>query len=146
MTDVDTLTAAGASADSGRIIVLLVDDQPFVRVVIERLLATEADITLHSCHESSVAIARANQIRPTVILQDLVLPGIDGLTMLKLFRANRATADTPIVVLSASDDQDTRTRALANGATDYVIKLPSKRDLIACIRRHGVRSAPQSFG
>jgi len=120
--------------------VLLVDDQRFVGVVLERLLATEHDITLHSCLTSSEAISRANEIRPTVILQDLVLPGIDGLTMLGLFRTNPSTASTPVIVLSANDDQGTRTRALASGATDYLVKLPAKRDLIDCIRRHAVEA------
>ena len=47
-----------------------------------------------------------------------------------------ATARTPIIVLSGNEDADTRTRALAAGADDYLVKLPSKADLLACLRRH----------
>jgi PleD family two-component response regulator len=141
MTDLNALTLGVTEADPRQIIVLLVDDQRFVSAVLERLLASEPDITLHSCQESSAAIARANEIRPSVILQDLVLPGIDGLTMLGLFRANPSTASTPVIVLSANDDGDTRTRALARGATDYLVKLPAKRDLIDCIRRHAIKAS-----
>jgi DNA-binding response OmpR family regulator len=123
-------------ADGRAISVLLVDDQQFVGAALGRLLTSEEDIELHCCYNALDAIARANEIRPTVIVQDLVLPGIDGLTMVRMFRANPPTAATPIIVLSANDDSATRARALAEGADDYLVKLPAKVDLVACIRRH----------
>lgn len=121
-----------------RIVVLLVDDQAFVAAAVGRLLATEQDIGLHSCRNALDAIEVANQLNPDVILQDLVMPGIDGLTLVRLFRTNPPTAETPVVVLSGNDDPATRTRALAQGASDYLVKLPPKDVLIACIRRHAV--------
>ena len=51
---------------------------------------------------------------------------------------NPPTVKTPVIVLSGNDDQDARARALAQGADDYLVKLPAKHDLIACIRRHAV--------
>ena len=132
-----------AAADpSGRpsadrpIVVLLVDDQKFVGSALSRLLAGETDIELHCCFDGLEAVATANQIKPTVILQDLVMPGIDGLTVLGLFRANPATADTPVIVLSGSDDAKTRAAASAAGAIDYLVKLPEKEIIVACLRRH----------
>jgi DNA-binding response OmpR family regulator len=121
--------------------VLLVDDQRFVGAALERLLAGEQDIELHCCLNAVDAIARANQIGPTLILQDLVLPDIDGLTMVKMFRANPSTAVTPIVVLSGNDDAESRSRAIAGGANDYLVKLPARQDLVACIRRHATGNA-----
>jgi len=121
--------------------VLLVDDQRFVGAALERLLAGEPDIELHCCLNAVDAIARANQIGPTLILQDLVLPDIDGLTMVKMFRANPSTASTPIIVLSGNDDAGSRGRAIAAGANDYLVKLPARQDLIACIRRHAAGNA-----
>ena len=125
-----------------RIVVLLVDDQAFVGAAVGRLLETEHDIGLHCCRNALDAIAVANQLNPDVILQDLVMPGIDGLTLVRLFQANPPTAETPVIVLSANDDPATRTRALAQGANDYLVKLPPKDDLIACIRRHTVAGTP----
>jgi CheY-like chemotaxis protein len=116
--------------------VLLVDDQPFIGVVVKNLLAGEPDIELHCCDKAVDAVALANQINPTIILQDLVLPGIDGLTLVRMYRENPATASTPIIVLSGNDDGQTRARAIAGGANDYLVKLPTKQDLVACIRRH----------
>jgi CheY-like chemotaxis protein/HPt (histidine-containing phosphotransfer) domain-containing protein len=124
------------SAEAHRIVVLLIDDQAFVGAAISRLLATEEDIDFHHCRQALDAIALANQIRPTVILQDLRMPDMDGLTLVRSFRTNPQTAGTPVIVLSGNEDRDARTQALAHGAKDYLVKLPSKENLLACIRRY----------
>jgi CheY-like chemotaxis protein len=142
----EAATPHRVSADRQTISVLLVDDQRLVGAALERLLTSEQDIELHCCYSAVDAIARANEIRPTVILQDLVLPDIDGLTMVRMFRANPPTAATPIIVLSANDDSATRGRALAEGADDYLIKLPAKVDLVACIRRHAMAAGALDAG
>jgi PleD family two-component response regulator len=124
------------------IVVLLVDDQRFIGAAVGQLLAAESDIELHCCDRALDAIASANRVAPTVILQDLVMPDIDGLTLVGLFRTNPSTAGTPVIVLSGNDDAATRAKALAEGAADYLTKLPPRADLIACIRRHSV-GAPE---
>ncbi len=123
------------------IVVLLVDDQAFVGAAVGLLLESESDIELHCCLHAANAIALANQIAPTVVLQDLVMPEIDGLTLVHSFRTNPETAGTPVIVLSGNDDAATRARALAEGAKGYLVKLPPKAELIACIRHHASRSA-----
>ena len=139
---IEQVSEAGRGSSEGhrRIVVLLVDDQRFVGAAVGQLLSTESDIELHCCHQAVDAIAMANQITPTMVLQDLVMPDIDGLTLVRLFRANPLTAGTPVIVLSGNDDAATRNRALADGAADYLVKLPAKADLIACIRRHALRN------
>ena len=135
-------TNRGSDEEPRQIVVLLVDDQAFVSAAVGRLLATEPDIALHSCLNALDAVELANQLNPTIILQDLVMPGIDGLTLVRLFRTNPPTARTPVIVLSGNDDPVTRARALAQGANDYLVKLPPKDDLIACIRRHAGAGVP----
>ena len=122
------------------IVVLLVDDQPFTGSVVGILLASESDIELHCCLSAVDAIAMGNAIAPSVILQDLVMPDIDGLTLLRSFRANPRTARTPVIVLSGNDDPATRAKALAEGADGYMVKIPSKADLIGAIRHQASRS------
>jgi PleD family two-component response regulator len=137
-----TLDSRSAASDRRRpIVVLLVDDQPFVGAALRMLLDSEKDIELHCCLSAVNAIALANQIAPTLVLQDLVMPDIDGLTLVGLFRANPQTAGTPVIVLSGNDDAATRARALAEGAKGYLVKLPPKAELIASIRHHASRSA-----
>ena len=81
-------------------------------------------------------IPLASEIRPTVVLQDLVMPGADGFSIIRQLRANHTTARTPVIVLSANDDAALRARATAEGAADYLVKLPQKSDLLVAIRRH----------
>ncbi|MBD1899401.1 MULTISPECIES: hybrid sensor histidine kinase/response regulator [Cyanophyceae] len=116
--------------------VLLVDDQALVGVAIRRMLATEEDIIFHYCSEPTQAIQMATEVAPTVILQDLVMPEINGLLLVRFFRANSATRDVPIIVLSAKEDPAVKAEAFALDVNDYLIKLPDKIELIARIRYH----------
>jgi DNA-binding response OmpR family regulator len=135
--DRPVLDVRAAPSDSRPpIVVLLVDDQAFVGAALGMLLKSELDIQLHSCLRAVDAIAVANKIAPAVVLQDLIMPDIDGLTLVGLFRDNPQTATTPIIVLSGNDDAATRARALAAGAKGYLVKLPPKAELLACIREH----------
>jgi len=116
--------------------VLLVDDQAIVAQAVRRLLADLPDIDLHYCSDPLEAVQEANRIRPSVILQDLVMPSIDGLDLVRLFRANPGTAETPIIVLSSKEDAHVKSKAFAVGANDYLVKLPDKIELVARIRYH----------
>ncbi len=116
--------------------VLLVDDQAMVCEAIRRALASETDIDFHYCADARDALTLATQIRPTVILQDLVMPGLDGLTLLTQYRAHPATRDTPIIVLSTNENPQIKGQAFALGANDYLVKLPDHLELIARIRYH----------
>jgi sigma-B regulation protein RsbU (phosphoserine phosphatase) len=116
--------------------VLLVDDQAFVAEAVRRMLAAEADVRFHYCQDPLRAIETANSVQPTVILQDLVMPDIDGLQLVKFFRANQPTRDTPMIVLSSKEEPTVKAQAFALGANDYLVKLPDKIELIARIRYH----------
>src|ERR1035438_8842058 len=118
------------------VMVLLVDDQAMVCEAIRRALANQTDIDFHYCADAREALAIANQIKPAVILQDLVMPGVDGLTLLNQFRTNPATKDVPIIVLSTNENPQVKGHAFALGANDYLVKLPDKIELIARIRYH----------
>lgn len=116
--------------------VLLIDDQEFIGEAVRRMLATEEDIVFHYCSDPIQAIKQATEIAPTVILQDLVMPEIDGLLLLRFFHANAATRDIPMIVLSAKEDANLKAEAFAIGANDYIVKLPDPVELIARIRYH----------
>ncbi len=118
------------------VMVLLVDDQAMVCEAVRRALINQTDIDFHYCSDAREALSLANQLRPTVILQDLVMPGIDGLTLVGQFRANAATKDIPIIVLSTNENPQVKGQAFAMGANDYLVKLPDKIELIARIRYH----------
>ena len=119
-----------------KIIVLLVDDQMMIGEAVRRMLASETDIEFHSCKDATQALETALRIRPTVILQDLVMPDIDGLTLVKNYREEPATREVPLIVLSTKEEPAVKAEAFALGANDYVVKLPDKLELIARIRYH----------
>jgi signal transduction histidine kinase len=128
-----TLDSVGTSEPA---MVLLIDDQAFVGEAVRRLLADDPSIAFHYCSDPREAVAIANLIGPTVILQDLVMPGVDGLELLARFRGNASTAETPIVVLSTKEDAHVKRDAFASGASDYLVKLPDKVELLARVRYH----------
>ena len=115
---------------------LLVDDQNIVGETVRRMLAPERDIDFHYCQDPTKAIKTANRVHPTVILQDLVMPEIDGLTLVRYYRANPETQHVPLIVLSSKEEALTKAEAFALGANDYLVKLPDRLEIIARIRYH----------
>ena len=118
------------------IIVMLVDDQPFVAEAIRKQLAEDSEINFHYCAVPDQAISTALEIRPTVILLDMVMPDVDGLALLRYFRSNPGTREVPVIVLSSRDDAKVKAEAFEAGANDYLIKLPDKIEMLARIRYH----------
>ncbi|MBQ6533834.1 MAG: SpoIIE family protein phosphatase [Opitutales bacterium] len=116
--------------------VLLVDDQPIIGEAVRRMLSGQDDIEFHFCQDPTKAMSEAESVAPTVILQDLVMPDVDGLTLVKFFRANPKTRDIPLVVLSSKEEPDTKYRAFENGANDYMVKFPDALEVLARIRYH----------
>ncbi len=127
---------ADFSATRSKMTVLLVDDQEFIGKIIGRMLAPEEDMEFHYFQSAREALKEVNQIAPTVILQDLVMPEIDGLHMVYYFRAKKNTQDIPLIVLSAHEDPKIKAEAFDLGANDYIVKPPDKIELIARIRYH----------
>jgi sigma-B regulation protein RsbU (phosphoserine phosphatase) len=119
-----------------KIKVLLIDDQAIIGEAVRRMLAGEADVEFLYCQDPADAVRTANEYGPTVILQDLVMPQIDGLTLVKFIRANPATREVPLIVLSSKEEALVKADAFALGASDYIVKLPDRIELIARIRHH----------
>jgi len=124
-------------------VVLLIDDQAIVGEAIRRMLAPSTDIAFHFCSDAAQALAMAEQTGPTTILQDLVMPGVDGYTMMQKFREHPPTAHVPIIVLSSREDPRDKSRAFASGAADYLVKLPDQVELVARVRAHSARYLTQ---
>lgn len=116
--------------------VLLVDDQLIIVEAVRRMLSDQHDIEFHYVIDATLAVQTATQLQPTVILQDLVMPAIDGFGLIQLYRDNEALANVPVIVLSAKEDPKLKAHSFAVGANDYVVKLPDKLELLARIRYH----------
>ncbi len=127
-----------------KLTVLLVDDQPLIGLTMRRMLAKEEDISFHYCDDPTQAIEEANKIQPNVILQDLVMPQIDGWELLKKFRVNPVTRNTPLIVLSTTEEPLVKSKAFSQGAVDYMVKLPHQLEVVARIRYHAQASIRMS--
>jgi phosphoserine phosphatase RsbU/P len=119
-----------------KVTVLLIDDQPMIGEAVRRMLIGEPDIVFHYLRDAGKAIEESDRLKPTVILQDLVMPDIDGLTLVKTFRAHGPTRETPLIVLSTKEEPTVKADAFALGANDYIVKLPDRLELLARIRYH----------
>ena len=116
--------------------VLLIDDQEIVGRAVGLMMKDETDIVFEHCLDPLQAIEVATRFEPTVILQDLMMPQIDGLTLLKFIRASPVTRDVPMIVLSSKEEAVIKARAFALGANDYLVKLPDKVEVVARVRYH----------
>ncbi len=132
----NTATSAPISLTEHNIKVLLVDDQRIVGETIRRMLADIPGLEFKFCSDPTIALQEADTFGPTVILQDLVMPGVDGIEMVRAFRANASTAATPLIVLSSKEEATTKAEAFGAGANDYLVKLPDKLEIVARIRYH----------
>lgn len=128
--------AAKFSLEQHKITVLLIDSQKIIADLVQQALSSEEDIEFHHCQDPSKAIKLAAEINATVIFQNLVLPEIDGLIMVRYFRANKVCEKIPVIVLSTSEESSFKSEAFKLGANDYLTKLPDKTELIARIRYH----------
>lgn len=133
---VDLDPTTGHPATGRSIMVLLVDDQIMVGEAVRRALLDEAGIEFHYCSDPLDALAVAARVQPTVILQDLVMPSVNGLDLVRQYRANPHTRAIPIIVLSTKEEARVKSDAFHAGANDYLVKLPDRIELIARVRYH----------
>jgi sigma-B regulation protein RsbU (phosphoserine phosphatase) len=117
-------------------VVLLIDNQPLIGEGVRRMLAPHADITYHYCSHPAAAFDAALKVKPTVVLLDTVMGDFDGLALIKRFRDTPATAELPLVVLTAREDAKLKAEAFAGGANDDLVKFPDREP-------RGADQAPQ---
>ena len=110
--------------------VLVVDDEPMVREVLERYLRKEG-FDVSTAEDGPEALATFASDEPDLVLLDLMLPRIDGY---EVFRRMRATAKTPVIMLTARGEETDRVVGLELGADDYVTKPFSPREVVARVR------------
>jgi DNA-binding response OmpR family regulator len=142
--------SAGVPTDPrARGLVLVVEDEPAIADVI-RLNLTQAGYGVHVERDGDRALDAVRHLKPAAIILDVGLPGADGVEICRRLRA--ADDWTPILFVTARDDEVDRIVGLELGADDYVTKPFSPRELVARVtgvlrRTRGVPSAaPQTLG
>ena len=108
--------------------VLVIEDHATDRKLLSAVLKMEG----HAVHERTSAEGAAEailEVRPDVVLIDLRLPGVDGLTLIRQLKANEATRQVPVVVMTAYPEAYPREELLASGCDAYIVKPIDTREL-----------------
>jgi len=126
----DTIEAS--SFDASKPLVLVADDEPEMR----RFLVSQLTgfYNLHEARNGSEALSLALEHDFSLILLDLMMPGIDGITLTQQLRDHPRTAAVPIIILTARADEDSKMQALEAGVTDFLTKPFASSELAARCR------------
>ena len=130
--------------DGSPLRVLVVDDEVNIAELVTMALRYEG-VEVRQAHTGTRAVAEARSFQPDAVVLDVMLPDLDGLTVLRRLRA--ADPDLPVVFLTARDAVEDRVAGLTAGGDDYVTKPFSLEELVArlraLMRRAGARSPAQ---
>ncbi|MGO9482273.1 MAG: response regulator [Candidatus Kryptoniota bacterium] len=113
--------------------VLVVDDEKDIVQLIRYNLEREG-FKVESASDGNDALKKANEVKPDVILLDIMLPGKDGYEVIKSLNQNEKTAGIPVIFLTAKSAEFDEVLGLELGADDYIVKPISPRKLVSRIR------------
>ncbi len=101
--------------------ILIVEDDDFLRGLIAKKLLFE-EFDTYMAVNGEEGIVKAKELKPSLILLDLLLPKMDGFEVLTRIKENPDTSSIPVIILSNLDNKDDINRGLKIGAVDYMIK------------------------
>jgi DNA-binding response OmpR family regulator len=122
--------------------ILLIEDEPRIRTFITRGLGAEG-LTVEGTDDGQVGLHRALDEQYDLVILDLELPTMDGLSVLEAL--SRQRPGLPVLILSARSDVRTRLAALSLGACDYIEKPFAFDDLLARVRRQVQRGKEKAL-
>jgi diguanylate cyclase (GGDEF)-like protein/PAS domain S-box-containing protein len=124
--------------------ILVVDDTPAnLQLAAEHLERGGFEVLV--ARDGEEGLARADYVRPDLVLLDLVMPGIDGFETCARLKASEALRDIPIIFMTALSDVEDKVKAFRAGGVDYVTKPFQAEELLARVRTHlTLRSARET--
>lgn len=114
-------------------VILIVEDEPAIRELLRMTLAASG-FSSDEAGDGIQALERIAAAKPDLVLLDWMLPGLDGLGVLRRLKADPATAELPVILLTAKSEESDIVLGLEMGASDYITKPFSNKVLIARIR------------
>lgn len=116
-------------------IVLVADDEPSILLSLQVLLQ-KAGFQVRVARDGEEALRSVEESPPNLILLDAMMPKRDGFDVCQTIRANPAFKTLPIIMLTAKSRDVEREKGMALGATDYITKPFSTRDLVSTVRKY----------
>src|SRR4051812_25220987 len=114
---------------------LIVDDEASVRRRLRQIFEGAGHRTIVAS-DAPKALSLLHREHCDLVVLDVEMPGVDGLALCRLLRANTATKQLPIVIFSARDDENRKVEAFAAGADDYIVKPSTPREILTRVSAH----------
>ena len=111
--------------------VLVVDDDPVMHDLISRYLS-RAGLRLESAYTGEEGLRKARELKPSAVTLDVIMPGMDGWSLLRELKNDPALSSIPVIMMSIVDDKNF---AFSMGANDYLLKPVSRKELITVLAR-----------
>ena len=118
--------------DYSKYSVLAVDDIPLNLLLVQKMLG-RFNFKLRTASNGQQALDAVAAEKPDLILLDLMMPGIDGFEVIRRLRADPATADIQIVILSALNSNEDVVKGFNVGANDFIMKPIIMEKLLSCV-------------
>jgi diguanylate cyclase (GGDEF)-like protein len=112
-----------------RATILVADDEPHIRRILQYLLE-QAGYDVVAAADGEDALREVDRCAPDLVLLDVMMPRLDGISVLRSIRASLETARLPVILLTAKGQSDEKVRGLRGGANDYVIKPFDQEELL----------------
>ena len=114
--------------------IVLIEDDPGIRTVIRLALKGAGFASIREAGNGTEGLAIVQREKPALVILDLMLPGMDGLSVCSAIRRTPSVSETPIVILTARTAEEDVVRGLKLGADDYITKPFSKAILVARVK------------
>ena len=113
-------------------LILIVDDSPTEQHVFSKALERQGYDTVVA-NDGEEALAMAEEVRPDVIVMDVVMPGMNGFQATRRLSRNPATAEIPVVIVSGKGQETDRIWGLRQGAAQYLVKPVKSEELVSAV-------------
>ncbi len=114
---------------------LVIDDNPANLSVVDDYMAGQA-LNVFTAMDGNDALAIAHQLKPDLILLDVMMPGIDGFEVCRRLKADERTQNIPVLFMTALDEPDDKVKGFEAGAVDYITKPLTQTELLARVKTH----------
>ncbi len=139
--ELHTETTAGSEMATGAVapedrrdVILIADDNADMREYLVHLLRDQ--YIVHAVEDGKRAVEAVRALRPSLVLSDVMMPGLDGIGVVNAIRSDDSLKSTPVILLSARAGEEARVEGLQTGADDYLVKPFTARELTARVSTH----------